>query len=220
LFISNIIKPWCVYARAFFIFFFLSIVHSQNNRYERIVSESIQTIAINGNQIFKIEVETHSSREILLRSKIDGEYQDLFQITNSTEGSVLTFQLEENPVVSIPDDKRNAHKVVAATLRLTIPKDMNLDIVSDIASVKLKGSYRQLTIQLLEGFCEIYGEIYMATVNTVNGGITVKTSRGEVSATSRYGKIKADDFKRKEGKWLLQSIRGDITVINEDDRQP
>ena len=220
MFTSNINKPWCVYARAFFIFFFLSIVHSQNNRYERIVSESIQTIAINGNQIFKIEVETHSSREILLRSKIDGEYQDLFQITNSTEGSVLTFQLEENPVVSIPDDKRNAHKVVAATLRLTIPEDMNLDIVSDIASVKLKGSYRQLTVQLLEGYCEIHGEIYMATVNTVNGGITVKTSRGEVSATSRYGEIKVDNFNRKEGKWLLQSIRGDITVVNEDERQP
>ncbi len=196
------------------------MVHSQNNRFERIMSESIQTIAINGNQIFKIEVETHNLPEILLRSQIDGEYQDLFQITNSIEGPVLTFQLEENPVVSIPDDKRNAHKVVAASLRLTIPKDMNLDIVSDIASVKLKGSYRQLTVQLLEGFCEIRGEIFMATVNTVNGGIKVETSSGEVSATSRYGEIKADNFKRKEGKWLLQSIRGDITVINEDERQP
>jgi len=167
-------------------------------------------------QIFKIDIITHDLQEIRLQSQIDGEYLEFFQITKTIKNGAINIQLEENPVISVPDDKRNAHKVVAAKLMLTIPNGLSVHIVSDVGSVSLIGTFNLLSIQLLEGFCEIEGTALASTINTIDGNISIRTSRGKVIANTRYGKLALASFNKKDEVWRLKSIHGDITVTKKN----
>lgn len=205
-----------LYVKAFFLVLYCSIAKSQNSTEQIISSESIKDVVIDGNQIFKIDIITHDLQEICLQSQIDGEYLEFFQITKTIKNGAINIQLEENPVISVPDDKRNAHKVVAAKLMLTIPNGLSVHIVSDVGSVSLIGTFNLLSIQLLEGFCEIEGTALASTINTIDGNISIRTSKGKVIANTRYGKLALASFNKKDEVWRLKSIHGDITVTKKN----
>lgn len=209
-------KSWKLIFRTFVLFICFYSVKAQNSFQDILPQDQVETIKINGNQIFKIEVSTHDLREIHINSQIDGEYQQQFLIAHSIQREILSLQLEQNPALSIPDDKRNAHKVIAAKLQLLIPKGLNIDIKSDIASVFLAGSFKMVTIQLLEGLCHIEGNAIESLVNTVEGNITVKASDGKVMAKSRYGTILLDSLNTSDVLWSLESIRGNIKVLKKE----
>ncbi|WP_178990903.1 hypothetical protein [Winogradskyella schleiferi] len=90
-------------------------------------------------------------------STLDGEYQNDFQIAIKEENQTLKLSLEHVSLTEIPDDKRNTHKVIAATLHLEIPEQLTLNILSDIGAVNLKGNFKSLHIELLQGRCTIEG---------------------------------------------------------------
>lgn len=209
-------KSWKLIFRTFVLFICFYSVKAQNSFQDILPQDQVETIKINANQIFKIEVSTHDLHEIHINSQIDGEYQQQFLIAHSIQREILSLQLEQNPVLSIPDDKRNAHKVIAAKLQLLIPKGLNIDIKSDIASVFLAGSFKMVTIQLLEGLCHIEGNAIESLVNTVEGNITVKASDGKVMAKSRYGTILLDSLNTSDVLWSLESIRGNIKVLKKE----
>ena len=55
---------------------------------------------------------------------MDGEYQNEFQVVDRIKNGVLHLKLEHLSFSDIADDKRNAHKVIAATLQLEIPQEV------------------------------------------------------------------------------------------------
>ena len=189
---------------------------AQNVLEKNITAEKIDTISINANQIFRISVSTSKTDKIKIRSTLDGEYQNEFQVVLSENNHMLKLSLEHLSFNDIPDDKRNAHKVIAANLQLEIPEDLALNIVSDIGSVELKGDFNLLYIQLLEGRCYVEGDAKTATINTFDGDIIVVTKHAEVVANSNHGKITLDDFSDAISIWNLKSIKGNITVVKPD----
>ncbi|WP_092465747.1 hypothetical protein [Winogradskyella thalassocola] len=189
---------------------------AQNVLEKNITAEKIDTISINANQIFRISVSTSKTDKIKIRSTLDGEYQNEFQVVLSENNHMLKLSLEHLSFNDIPDDKRNAHKVIAATLHLEIPEDLALNIVSDIGSVDLKGDFNSLYIQLLQGQCYIEGDAKTAMINTFDGDINVVTKHAEVVANSNHGKITLDDFSDAISIWNLKSIKGNITVVKPD----
>ncbi|WP_179318901.1 hypothetical protein [Winogradskyella helgolandensis] len=217
---NKIIKPWNFNFMAFFVLcvFILNtlIVKAQNILEKEITAEKIDTISINANQIFKISVSTSQTDKIKVRSTLDGEYQNDFQVVILENNHTLNLHLEHLSFTEIPDDKRNAQKVVAATLHLEIPEDLSLDIISDIGSVDLKGDFNTLYIQLLQGHFYIIGDTKTATINTFDGDIHVVTKSAAVVANSNHGKITTDEFSKAIPIWKLKSINGNITVVKPD----
>lgn len=199
---------------AFFVLFSLSIttLESQNIIEKTIQSDDISSISINGNDIFNISVTTSATDEIKITSTLDGAYQNDFQIVLKEEKSTLNLSLELLSLEEIPDDKRNAHKVIAATLHIEIPEQLTLNIFSDIGSVDLKGNFKMLYIELLRGQFNIEGEVKTATVNTLDGNIRVITNSATIEANSNHGEIELDEFSNTISIWTLTSIHGDITV--------
>jgi DUF4097 and DUF4098 domain-containing protein YvlB len=116
----------------------------------------------------------------------------------------------------IPDDKRNAHKVIAATLHLEIPEQLTLNILSDVGSVALNGNFRSLFIELIQGQCRVTGKAKTATINTLDGDINVVTKSATVEASSNNGKVSLDAFSNSNTLWILKSINGDITVAKQE----
>ncbi|NRD19068.1 hypothetical protein HNV08_03335 [Winogradskyella eckloniae] len=210
------IKPWTINVMAFFVFFILSLttVDAQNVIEKTIQSDGIASISINGNDIFKISVATSETDKIKVTSTLDGEYQNDFQIVVKEEKSILKLSLEHVSLEEIPDDKRNAHKVIAATLHIEIPDSLNVNILSDIGSVNLLGTFNALNVELSRGQCHIKGKVKTATVNTLDGNIHVSTNSATIEANSNHGEIELDEFSNTISNWTLTSIHGDITVIN------
>lgn len=202
--------------RAFFVIFvFLcSSIHAeaQNVLEKKILADKIKTISINGNQIFTISVSTSNTDYISIKSILDGEYQNQFQIVTELENDILNLSLEHLSFSTIADDKRNAHKVIAATLFLKIPEELTLNILSDVGSVDLNGNYNSLSIELLQGHCEVIASVKTATIKTIDGDINVVTQSAIINANSNNGTVTLDEFSKGNSTWVLKSINGNITV--------
>ncbi|MFD1016812.1 hypothetical protein [Winogradskyella rapida] len=185
---------------------------SQNIWQQQRSAQGIEAVTINGNQIFNIEISTSKTTEIKATSIVDGAYQDDFQVLLKAEDKTLYLSLEKLSLLEIPDDKRNAHKVIAATLKLEIPEELRLNILSDIASVNIDGAYKSLYIELLSGACYVVGTAQSATINTIDGDIVVSTTNSTFDAHSNHGEIKVPHNDKASSLWTLTSINGDITV--------
>ncbi|EDP71149.1 hypothetical protein FBALC1_01657 [Flavobacteriales bacterium ALC-1] len=190
-------------------------IEAQNILEKKLPAEYIETITINGNQIFNISVVTTKTDYISISSKLDGEYQNSYQITTKEDDNKLILSLEFMSLENIPDDKRNAHKVIAATLHLEIPEGLKLNIKSDIGSVDLKGDYNTLSIELLQGHFTINGEAKQGRINTIDGNISVVTTNADVKAISNHGEVVVQDFDLKNSTWNLHSINGTIEVTKQ-----
>ena len=199
---------------AFFVFFIWSslIIEAQNVLEKQIQVDGIKSISINGNDIFNISVSTSKTNQIKMTSTLDGEYQNDFQMVSIEENGILKLSLEHLSFMEIPDDKRNAHKIIAATLYLEIPEQLTITILSDIASVDLNGKFKSLFIELQQGQCSVDGSVKTATINTFDGDISVVTKSATVNAQSNHGKVVLDKFYDLDAAWKLKSINGDITV--------
>lgn len=199
------------------IFFAITIsAGAQNVLEKKIIADKIDTISINGNQVFSISVSTSKTDYIVIKSTLDGEYQNQFQIIAEEENDNLKLSLERVTFAVIADDKRNAHKVITATLHLIIPEHLSLNIFSDVGSVQLNGDFDFLSIELLQGQCEVIGKVNKATINTIDGDINVVTQSANINAKSNNGNIVLDEFSISNSMWKLQSINGDITVVKPD----
>ncbi len=190
-------------------------VEAQNVLEKKLLADDIETISINGNQIFTISVSTAKTDYITIKSILDGEYQNQFQIVTEQENDKLKLSLERIGFVIIADDKRNAHKIIAATLHIEIPEYLTLNIFSDVGSVDLNGNFKSLSIELLQGYCEVLGQANTATINTIDGNIYVVTKSASIDASSSHGNVVLDEFLESKSVWKLESINGNITVARQ-----
>ncbi|WP_115815715.1 DUF4097 family beta strand repeat-containing protein [Winogradskyella eximia] len=189
-----------------------AVATAQNKLQKELSAEQIKVISINGDQFFNISVSTSKKDKISISSILDGEYQNDFQLVVKEENNKLNLSLAYLSLIDIPDNKRNAHKVIAAMLYLEIPEHLSLNIISDIGHVKLDGIFNSLSIELLQGQCSIKGESKSAIINTLDGDINIITNSAIVEAKSNHGKVVLDHFDNKDAIWKLTSINGNITV--------
>ena len=214
------IKSWITNFKTFFILYILLIVSlgldAQNVIEKTIESRGIETILLNGNQIFEIAISTTTNDYITVTSTLDGEYQNQFQVIARQVDNQLELRLVQFEFTTIIDDKRNAHKVIAATLDIKIPNGLNIDIFSDFCSVDLEGYFKSITIELLQGHCTVKGESKDTTINTIDGDINVVTKSAAINAKSNHGNVVLDNFPESNSIWQLRSINGDIAVAKQD----
>ena len=185
---------------------------AQNSLEQELSIGAIKIIEIDGNQIFSISVSTTKTDHISITSKLDGEYQSQFQIVTNQQNDTLKIGLKRLPFTLKVDDKRNAHKVIAATLYLEIPEYLMLNVFSDVGSVDLKGIFNNLSVELLQGHCNVMAKVDTATINTIDGDISIITNSADISAYSNHGDIIFDEFSILNSKWKLQSVNGNIRV--------
>lgn len=202
-----------MYFKAFLVLFFSHLIIAQNTSIKQIRADQIKEISVDGNQLFLIDVKTSSSNIISINSIVDGEFENEYQIVTSINGDTLYIKLEQIAFTEIADDKRNAHKVIAARLLLEIPQKKNLSIESDIGSVILNGSFNSISIQLQQGYCNLKGNTKKALINTIDGNINIQTDDANVvSAATNNGKVNIYPFKVKSSLYNLKSINGDISI--------
>ncbi len=208
----NIIKLWNFSFKAFFLLCILGELSAQNMNYKEIDATAITEINIEGNEIFQIDIETVATKYISFESIVDGEYENEFQVVSAVVGNKINLKLEQYSYAFIKDDKRNAHKIVAAKLILKVPEKLNLNVISDISNVTLKGKFDALDIRLQEGYFKILGEVSEANVSTINGSIVVRTRNARINANSSNGELELAQFTNPRSTFNLKTVNGNISV--------
>ncbi len=196
-----------------FLFGILSVpVLGQNSTEATYHEKDISKINVNGNEIFKISVETSQADQITIKSLTDGEYQNNFKVVSKVVNGQLNISLKRISLHTTPDDKRNAHKVIAATLKLHIPTDKDLTITSNIGSVDLTGNYNLLAIKLEDGNCTFNGTAKTAQIETRDGYISIKTKDALIETDSHHGLVNIPNDMFGYNVYKLKTHGGNVTV--------
>ncbi len=206
------IKLWNFVFKAFFMLWAFGELSAQNMAYKEIDATTITEINIKGNEIFQIDIETVSTKYISFESIVDGEYENEFQVVSAVVGNKINLKLEQYSYAYIKDDKRNAHKIVAAKLILKVPEKLNLNVISDISNVTLKGKFDALDIRLQEGYFKMIGEVNEANVSTINGSIVMRTRKARINANSINGELELAQFTNPMSTINLKTVNGNISV--------
>lgn len=194
------------------LFLFCCILNAQKRVDKIIDAQSISTLVINGNNCFKIHVLASKTKQITIQTKIEGEHSEDMVVMARKSNDTLFVSTGFQPLFEADNDKLSAHKVMSVELEIQVPKYINLNIKSDIASVEAEGVFNTAFIELNEGRCKLFSFLGSARVNTIKGSILVETNYAEVKAFSRHGTVKLQSLIFGENQLDLKSIHGDISV--------
>lgn len=180
---------------------------------EKIIDDNtIKSIVIEGDAIFKIDVTSISLKNIKITSKIEGEFTNSTKVLTQIKDGVLLITCDLPKFTNITDDKLNAHKVHSIEISLTIPKHLSLIIKSDIASAKITGTYNYLLLELNQGNAQVLNFIGNATINTLNGNINLETNNAIIEAKTKYGLLKKAKIAEANKHIKINSINGNINI--------
>lgn len=180
---------------------------------EKIIDiNDINSIAIEGDAIFKININTSSTKSIKIISKIEGEYAKSTKVLSQINNNSLLITCDYPELTNKTDDKLNAHKVHSIEISLEIPQHLNLYINSAIASAKISGSYNYLLLELNQGNAEVLNFTGNATINTYNGNVNLETDNTKIEAITKTGTLKSEKITESHNQIKITSINGNINI--------
>jgi hypothetical protein len=175
-------------------------------------ADVIKTIVIDGENVFNITVSNSPSNTILLKVKIEGEHANQLVMVDSIVNKQLYISSSFQPLFVKDNDKLSAHKVMSVEYQLLVPKNIKLEIKSNIGSVDLVGTYPSVFIELNQGNCNLKQFLGKASINTVNGDINIETDHAKVEAFTKTGQITLTQFKFLKYNLNCHTINGDIKI--------
>ena len=199
------------------VFLFLLIVassfcFSQNKTESTYDAKLITKVVVNGNEIFNTDVVETDGDFIKIESITDGEYQNDFRIVSELKANILYIALQASSIENLPDDKRNAHKVIAATLKIKMPSKKSLSIKSNVGSVNLNGNFNEINVELKQGDFIMEGVAKLAIIKTFDGNIYAKTKNTIIETDSHHGLVSIPNGSFGFNLWKLKTIGGNIKV--------
>lgn len=198
-------------------FFVISILgvwslEAQSRVEKSIFSNNIKLVKISLNKAYKIELITHTKESIEIAGVSDGERKDdlLVSLDHTKDTVYINDRLQ--PFTENHNDKLSAHKVFALQVVISVPKNLNVEISSELASLYVNGHFQNLFIELNSGNCKLKNFEGNALINTFQGDIEMYTKNSHIDANSKNGSVKVEDASAGNQKIVLRSIYGDITA--------
>lgn len=199
------------YLSIFFLLFSLS-TSAQKVIQNVVDANSIEKIILSSDEVYKINVATGSGEEIIISTRTEGEYFNQISLDYRIQGGDLLINSRYREILQSGYDKLSANKVFSMEVDLEIPRDMVVEINSNLASVYLSGRYDSVLVQLKNGSCYLQDFTGNAVINTYDGNILGTAHSVNVEATSRQGAIDIPKVPNRNHKMVLTSIHGDIKI--------
>jgi hypothetical protein len=199
------------YLLPFFLIFFFSVSAQKVTR-EVISADNIKKISLSGDEVFKVRVNTSRGKEIIITTHTEGEYFNDISLDAEHRNETLFLASRYREILQNGYDKLSAHKVFSMEVELHIPKNMILEVNSNVASVYLTGVYEQVFVQLKNGSCYFEDFSGNAVINTYDGNILGTARSINAEAKSRNGEVEIPQILHGNHKMVLTSINGDIKI--------
>ncbi len=177
-------------------------------------SEGFQTLTILDDSIFKIEIQSSSEKTINVTVHISGEYSESIIIEEKIAEGVLSLKTGFTPFFDLENDKLAAHKVLAIEMKITLPKEMAVEIKSKLASINTEGIFKNLDISIENGSCILTNFSGNAHLKTKGGNITV-WAKNTVSgkAFSKNGTVENELPNHRKFFVEAESSSGNISLL-------
>ncbi len=188
------------------------ILQAQKMVVKTIENPDVSFVQINGNNCYALALETVDIPRITVAASIDGEYFQELLVNVNQEGATVWVNTGFQPNFIIPNDKLSAHKVISISLKISIPKNLNVTVYGTSTNVGVIGQYANLKISLSDGTCTLNGRGENVVVNTQSGNIEVFATKAQILASTKYGKIKRESFATGDDHFTLNSVTGNINI--------
>ncbi|MDR5591481.1 hypothetical protein [Christiangramia sp. SM2212] len=188
------------------------LVFSQKDTRESIDAHQIESIRIDTDEVYLINLKATETSQIKISTHSEGEYFNYIILESEIRGSELIIRTKYPQRLTGGFDKLSAHKVFSLEIQMEIPEDLEIIINSNIASLQGKGRFKSVYADLKQGYCKLTDYSGTAVINTYSGNILVETNSGLIEAESRNGKVKIPEFLPGRNPLRLTSIDGDIMV--------
>ncbi|MEZ4969334.1 MAG: hypothetical protein R2814_06695 [Flavobacteriaceae bacterium] len=197
-----------------FVIFFIGhiILHAQKKVVKTIDNANVSFIQIDGKNCFSLALETVDIPKVTVEAAIDGEYLQDVLVNVEQEGKTVLVSSGFQPNFVFPNDKLSAHKVISISLKISIPKNLNVTLYGTSTNVDVRGHYTGLKISLSDGRCTLSARGENVEVHTQSGNIEVIATRAKILASTKYGKIEREDVALGDDHFTLNSVSGDISI--------
>lgn len=176
-------------------------------------ASSISKLNIEGDNVFRVVVETRKTNTISIIAKVEGKHNDELVLVSNEKENVLNVSVDFQPLFKKDNDKLSAHKLISAELKIVVPEHLEIVLKSDIASVVLEGNYKAIFVELYNGSCNLVQFYGNAIVNTLNGDITVETNYAKCESYTKNGSLFEENLVLGTNNIKLNSINGNIKVL-------
>tara|TARA_R110000765_G_scaffold5454_9_gene17062 strand:- start:337 stop:885 length:549 start_codon:yes stop_codon:yes gene_type:complete len=178
-----------------------------------ILEQDISLIQVNSANCFKIEMHTGQGNEVAIEAEIEGEYSQDLDLKVDVNGSTILIEAGFVPSFKNPNDKLSAHKVISIMLKLTIPKNKNVELYGTNSRVVIDGTYKEVNVALSDGVCQLNEVLGNVSVRTQSGSIGVLAKSAQIEANSKYGKVSLNLIPKGLPIYKLQTVTGNIELI-------
>ncbi|HCO83664.1 MAG TPA: hypothetical protein DIT95_09040 [Arenibacter sp.] len=196
------------------VFFLLGscTLQAQKKVVKAIENPNFSFVQIDGRNCFSLALETVDSPKITVEASIDGEYLQDLLVSVKQEGTTALVSTGFQPNFVFPNDKLSAHKVISISLKISIPKDLDVNVYGTSTNVGVTGDYAKLKISLSDGKCILNGRGENVEINTQSGNIELITNNAQIMASTKYGKIKREAIASGDDHFTLNSVTGNISI--------
>ena len=200
-------------ARICFLFLFsMQIVSGQKIVQKTILNNTDTAIDVNTTDCYLVTIHTSKTNEIVVEATMAGEYSNDLVLNIFEEGNTLLIDTSFNANFELPNDKLGAHKVIAISLNIVIPKNLKVNLHGTSSTINAHGLYDKLTISLNDGKCVLKTTGEKASITTQSGTIELFTKSAKINATSNYGKVLSEEIPLGYSEFNLNTITGDIHI--------
>lgn len=179
---------------------------------KQLLDPQVTSILVEGEQCFRIVLETTDTREVRVEAEMQGEYQNALLIQTEVLGNTLRISTGFAPDFDLPNDKLGAHKVFSVDLRVVLPSYQQVSLFAGQCQVQTSGMYRSLKARLDSGSLHLAHVAERTEIQTHSAEIEALVKSGSIEAKSRHGKVELDEIPKGDPSYQLKSNRGNIRV--------
>ncbi|RIV34798.1 hypothetical protein D2V08_05310 [Flagellimonas lutimaris] len=194
----------------FVVFFTLVNIHAQKLVRKAFIDPRTETIQIDAQYCYRIDLKTASSNEVEISASMEGEYAKDLLISIEQSGTTAMISADFQPLFINPNDKLSAHKVVSIALEIRVPEYKYVDVFGTNTNLYATGKYEDLNITLSDGRCTLENVSESVEVTTQKGDIMVMAPSGNIVAESTYGNVEKGIIPFGYNQFILKTIEGDI----------
>ena len=194
----------------FVVFFTLVNLHAQKLIRKAFIDPRTETIQIDAQYCYRIDLKTASSNEVEISASMEGEYAKDLLISIEQSGTTAMISADFQPLFINPNDKLSAHKVVSIALEISVPEYKYVDVFGTNTNLYATGKFEDLNVTLSDGRCTLENVSESVEVTTQKGDIMVMAPSGNIVAESTYGNVEKGIIPFGYNQFILKTIEGDI----------
>lgn len=173
----------------------------------------LESIIVDSDEVYRITIKASPVKSITIKTKADGEYFRDITLEQEILHHMFYLRSQYRKILQSGFDKLSAHKVFSMEVEMEIPIGMHVEVRSNVASVFLYGTFKDVILELKTGSAFLKSFRGNAVVNTFGGNIEVETGDVDVEANSRNGTMDIPNSGTGSNHLKLTTINGNIKVM-------